>query len=543
MKNPHFKVFCALLACAFFSNSHAQMLPGQVDEVTPGRPYSIFSDIAFSPDGRLAAVTQTTSAEVWLISVTDAKVIRTLEGHPIPPGENPRGGVAVRSVAFSPDGKSLVSGGKDQLAKIWDVSTGKLLHVLRGHKRDVSSVTFSPDGNIVATGGYDELVKIWNAQDGMLLYSYDVKKGVGGNARVTITPDSGAFVVTNNFSSANIHDIKTGKVQYSLSYPAMKFCQSWPVFARFSPDGKKLAVIFDSKPENGMPVEEAKTFMRGNVAVYDTGSYQLIKNFGAHKGSGWRLAFANDGQVLVTTAQGDRTVRFWKMANGKNFLNYQYNVKYANGYEFDVSDKSRRLLVGAPDGRIKIFELNSQSRISKSTVSGIDNMAQARAYFKALGAMLPEGGNFVASQIMDEDLMHLKHFPRLTNLSFERTSLGGAGLKHLEWMGPTLKILGLSETQVDDASLENLKYFPNIKLLGLSNVAVTSAGLAHLRHLKKLETLTISGTDVDDSGLEMLNDLPNLKLIQVSLWGKITKEGAENWSRKKNWKVQVQFLP
>jgi WD40 repeat protein len=543
MKKIRLYLKYVMVACTGFTPLAAQMLPGQVNEVTPGRPYSIFSDIAISPDGRLAAVTQSTKSEIWLISIADAAVVRTLEGHPIPPGENPRGNVAVRAVAFSPDGKYLVSGGSDQWAKIWEVSTGKLLHTLKGHKRDVSSVAYSRDGKIVATGGYDLFLKIWDASSGKMLHSYNVDRRKGGFVKLAIAPDSTAVVVSHTDWFAHMYEISTGKLLRSLAYPAMKFCNSWPSFARYSPDGKSLAIIFRSQPEKAMPKEELKNFMQGNVATYETSSYTVTRAFAAHKSAGWRLAYTNDNQTLATTGFGDRTVRFWNLSTGQNYLNYQYNSQYANAYEFDLSSMSNKLLVGAPDGRIKIFELNSQSRVSKPTVSGIDSAAQAKAFFKGLGAMMPEYGNLVASRVMDEDLVHLRHFPKLTSLSLSRTSLGGAGLKHLQWMGPTLTSLGLAETQIDDASLENLKYFPNLKLLGLSQCNITSAGLVHLRHLKKLETLSIISTSVDDSAFEMLDDLPNLKLIQVSLWGKMTKQAAENWSRKRNWKVQVQFLP
>src|SRR5262249_11911713 len=60
----------------------------------------------------------------------------TLGGH--------AGGVI--SVAFSPDGQRLASGGVDQMVRIWDSHTGKLLFALKGHAGQVRSVAFSPDG-------------------------------------------------------------------------------------------------------------------------------------------------------------------------------------------------------------------------------------------------------------------------------------------------------------------------------------------------------------------------------------------------------------
>ncbi|MDF5738486.1 MULTISPECIES: hypothetical protein [unclassified Nostoc] len=68
---------------------------------------------------------------------------------------------AVQSVAFSPDGLTLVSGSDDKTIKLWDVQTGLLIITLFGHESYVESVAFSPDGKNVVSGGYDKTVKVW----------------------------------------------------------------------------------------------------------------------------------------------------------------------------------------------------------------------------------------------------------------------------------------------------------------------------------------------------------------------------------------------
>src|SRR5689334_1092805 len=58
----------------------------------------------------------------------------------------------VNAIAFSPDGKTILTGNADNTAKLWDSQTGALLRTLLGHSRQVVSVAFSPDGKLALTG-------------------------------------------------------------------------------------------------------------------------------------------------------------------------------------------------------------------------------------------------------------------------------------------------------------------------------------------------------------------------------------------------------
>jgi WD40 repeat protein len=70
----------------------------------------------------------------------------------------------VYSVEFSPDGSRLASASGDRTAKLWDVATGQELLTLRGHTDELFSVAFSPDGCWLATAGRDQTVKLWDAR-------------------------------------------------------------------------------------------------------------------------------------------------------------------------------------------------------------------------------------------------------------------------------------------------------------------------------------------------------------------------------------------
>ena len=72
----------------------------------------------------------------------------------------------VRSLVFSSDGSSLVSGNADKIVHLWDVQTGGVIRSFYGHTEVVSSVSISPDQTTIASGSADTTIHLWNAQTG-----------------------------------------------------------------------------------------------------------------------------------------------------------------------------------------------------------------------------------------------------------------------------------------------------------------------------------------------------------------------------------------
>ncbi|MSQ96764.1 MAG: WD40 repeat domain-containing protein [Gemmataceae bacterium] len=186
--------------------------------------------VAYSSDGRRIATGSNTNNLVKVWDAETGKHLLTLKGHT----------ESVRGVAFSPDGKRIISGGWYSV-RVWDVETAKEVLKLEANTKGVWRIAVK----WVAGSGRDHVMRIWNTQTGKQVLTAEAKNVVG----IAFSPDSkrivsascGVFLKsrgpapgTDERTALNVWDVDTGKELFAVELPKKEALNC----AAFSPDGK-----------------------------------------------------------------------------------------------------------------------------------------------------------------------------------------------------------------------------------------------------------------------------------------------------------------
>ncbi len=202
------------------------------------------NDIAWSPDGkRIVSGSQDTTLRIW--DAVSGESLQTLEGHTM----------VVQSVAWSPDGTRIASGADDGTVQIWESASGERLHILMGTQRGILSVSWSPDGKHIVSGASDYTLRTWNAVTGK---SMQTLKGHGNSVfGVAWSPDGKRIVSGARDQTIRLWDPASGESVQSLeAYGSFVFAVAW------SPDGTRILSggedntlrVWETRLEDALPM-------------------------------------------------------------------------------------------------------------------------------------------------------------------------------------------------------------------------------------------------------------------------------------------------
>jgi WD40 repeat protein len=276
--------------------------------------------VAYSPDGKfLLSGGNDRTLKLW--EVASGKEVRTFTGH--------RG--AVTSVAFSPDGHLAISGSSDSTVRLWEVATGEQLRSTENLGWKVTSVAFSPDGRFVESGADDNQVKLWS-----LPKVEHVRSFTGHGWRVT----SVAFSPDGNFSLSGSEDdsLKLWDVAKGQEVRSFRNGLANVTCVAFSPDGRF-----------GLSGSRDKT-----VKLWNLASGRTVQEFDGHSQPVRSVAFTRDGRFAVSASE-DGTIKIWELDTGKEFRTFSGdNVAVTS---IAMSPDGHDLASSSADGSVKIWQL------------------------------------------------------------------------------------------------------------------------------------------------------------------------------------------
>ncbi len=263
--------------------------------------------VALSSDGRrVASGSHDQSVRLW--DAAAGAELRQMCGHCAP----------VTAVAFSPDGLCVASASENKRSavRVWAAHTGACLHELncKGHSRGASSVAFSTDGRRVVSGSVDQSVCVWDTATGELLREL---KGHRNAVNSVAYSPSGRWIASGSLEGLLVWESETGTLVRHCASSNGRAADAACV--AFCPLGRRLAA---GSYDRWLRVWDARACCSGHeaggVEDNDAGP-RVLWELQAHDGAVLSVSFVPDGNRIASCSV-DRVVRVWSAEAGEQLL-------------------------------------------------------------------------------------------------------------------------------------------------------------------------------------------------------------------------------
>jgi WD40 repeat protein len=272
----------------------------------------------------------------------------------LPPG----GGSPVRAVAYSPDGKTFLTGAEDGTAQLWDTEMGKPLGPPLRHQehRLVGALAYSPDGQMVLTGTTDGTARLWETRSGKALGA--PLKHPGAVLAVAFAPDNKSFLTGSADGTAQRWDVATTQ---AVGPPIRH--QGAVVAVAFRGDDKTIVTGTSS----------------GKIALWEATTGKRVAAAAWHaREEVTSMAFSRDGRAVVIAA--GRSAKLWDVSTANPVGPGLPNLHWVYGVA--LSPDGKTVLTATDDFSVQLWDVETGKALGPPL---------PHAYWARAGAFSPDG--------------------------------------------------------------------------------------------------------------------------------------------------------
>ena len=260
---------------------------------------------------------------------------------------------AIRILGLSHDGKTLVSGGDDNLIKLWEIGQQKPTpsnyeqNVLRGHGSWIRGASFSSNNQALFSGGYDREIRFWNLNSKR---NKIVIQSESQTVACEVSPKGDRLVTTTEDGKAKVWDTKTGK-ELALLQDGHRFLSTTAVV---TPDG---GTMFTAAGDNTVRVWDYRTGIETKT-INNTGLRSL-------------MSLSRDGRRIATGESGEDAIRIFDVQTGKLIQRLTPETQVMSGNDqsvdittFALSDDGSYVIAGDSYGNCFLWEIENQRLVA-----------------------------------------------------------------------------------------------------------------------------------------------------------------------------------
>ncbi|MBY8845557.1 trypsin-like peptidase domain-containing protein [Streptomyces sp. SP2-10] len=306
--------------------------------------------VAFSPDGKtLATSGNDGTARLW--DMAGRRQLASLDGR----------SSQVHTAAFSPDGRTLITSHDGWKVRLWDVHTRKQTAVLTSVG---SPAAFSPDGDTLATGGQRGKVLLWDARTHQKIDELQVYRNDDGvyTSLLAFSPDGRTLAVTATgygTSDSEKSAVQLWDVTEKRRTATLKGHTGWVQSLAFSPDGGTLATGASDS----------------TTRLWDVRRHRSLTTLTGHNGTVFALAFSPDGRTLASGSQ-DRSVWLWDVRERTALTVLSSHTRSVDALAF--SPDGSTLASGSEDATVRLWDMRTGR--PRATFAGPRGSASPAAY-------------------------------------------------------------------------------------------------------------------------------------------------------------------